>query len=193
MVSIVGFSALHLRQSAGELVRLGLEWLDTRVSTGSEAVTEDSSPFFLYLHFMEAHERHRRPEAELDEILASRSEPWLSAMVSMAPGGVCDRRDQLSCRQWLAYGTAVVDLRSQVASLLAALESRGLLDESVVVLYSDHGEEFMDHYDEGRRVGGDPRSLLRSRARSKPLPRASARSSIGVVPPLAGRSPGGTR
>lgn len=154
-----GFSALHLRQSAEELVRLGVEWIDGRDAKGSESAAEGSSPFFLYLHFMEAHERHRRPEAELNKVLASRSESWLNAMVSMAPGGICDSKEQLSCRQWLAYGTAISDLRSQVANLLSALESRGLLEESVVVLYSDHGEEFMDHREEGRKTGGDPRSL----------------------------------
>jgi arylsulfatase A-like enzyme len=43
------------------------------------------------------------------------------------------------------YDGEIAYLDSQLAKLLAALRASGLLDESIVVFSSDHGEEFLEH------------------------------------------------
>jgi choline-sulfatase len=59
--------------------------------------------------------------------------------------------------QYLAYTAAVALLRDAVTRLLETLETRGLLAETIVVLFSDHGEEFLDHVEEETSRALDPR------------------------------------
>ena len=150
-----GFSDIQLRKSSEKLVKMGMEWIDERSSTDSA----ESTPFFLYFHFMEAHERHRRPVVELASMVAGESDEWVESRVNLAPAAICNPRESLTCQQWLAYGVAVEDLRTQVAEVLEGLKSRGLLQKTLVVLYSDHGEEFMDHQAAEQAAEQDPRGF----------------------------------
>jgi arylsulfatase A-like enzyme len=50
-----------------------------------------------------------------------------------------------------------VDL--QISRILEALERREMLESSLVVVLSDHGEEFLDHVESERGQGEDPRDL----------------------------------
>lgn len=48
-------------------------------------------------------------------------------------------------RQWQDYRDAAVDADADFGVLLAQMEERGLLDDTLIVLTSDHGESFWDH------------------------------------------------
>jgi len=152
-----GFRSLELRAESESLTQRSLEWLDER-SSRRQAAGPDS-PFFMYLHFMEAHEAHRKPIEEIDQVVASMSLGVRAAATDMVGGLACADPVGVRCRRFLAYVASVVQLRGQVATLLARLDERELLDDTLVVLFSDHGEEFDEHIEEERVEGLDPRGI----------------------------------
>lgn len=153
-----GFSSLELGNKAQTLTQRSLEWLDERSTAALESESA-APPFLAYLHFMEAHERHRQAIEEIDDIVGGMAQEVREAGAALADGFVCQNVESARCRRFLAYVDTVLELRAEVASFLAGLDRRGLLDDTVVVLYSDHGEEFDDHLDEGRAEGLDPRGI----------------------------------
>jgi arylsulfatase A-like enzyme len=136
--------------SAQRIVRLAESWLD-RGAAGER-------PFFLYLHFMDANVR--RFTQSLDEMAAKiellPAELRTEAMAT-APAGICRSIEQRFCRAYLTYVHDALELRRQMARVLEGLRRRGLLEHTIVVLYSDHGEEFLDHVEPQRERGTDPR------------------------------------
>ena len=94
-------------------------------------------PFFLYLHFVEAHLYNMRLRT-LDPALQTQAE-------QMAPGDICGDKKSRVCLEYQSYLHAVLALRGTVAEILDKLQSTGIIDKTIVVLYSDHGEEFHDH------------------------------------------------
>jgi arylsulfatase A-like enzyme len=63
------------------------------------------------------------------------------------------------CRRYLIYTQAVLDLRDSIASTLETLEQQGYLDDTLVVVYSDHGEEFWDHRQQALKDNHDHRGI----------------------------------
>jgi len=55
------------------------------------------------------------------------------------------------------YDGAMRFIDDQIGVLLAALADRGLESTTLLVVTSDHGEEFWDHAEIGAAMGGDPR------------------------------------
>lgn len=124
---------------ADELVDRALEWID-RPRAG---------PFLLYLQFMDTHDPYAPPppfdtlygEGEggdfrmtfgtLADILAAR-----------LPAG----RAELD-RMMELYDGSVTWLDDRIGFLMAEVDRRGLLDDTLVVFTFDHGEEFLDHGD----------------------------------------------
>ena len=81
-------------------------------------------PFFAFFHSYEVHNPYIHCEFADAERLSAGTGEYFSACYD---GGV-------------AYTDAFV------GKLIASLRSRGVLDRTVIVLTSDHGEEFGDHY-----------------------------------------------
>jgi uncharacterized protein len=46
---------------------------------------------------------------------------------------------------WNRYANSCRHLDTQIAPILEKLEAKGLLDETIVIITGDHGEEFMEH------------------------------------------------
>jgi len=105
-------------------------------------------PFFLFLHTYEPHEPYTRgtfcaglPNGRLGNVAAG--EPLIP------PGGKI-RNDTSLTPDEQRYVNAVYDggvrkSTDAVADLLGTLERLGLADSTVVVILSDHGEEFWEH------------------------------------------------
>ncbi|WP_376690305.1 sulfatase-like hydrolase/transferase [Wenzhouxiangella sp. EGI_FJ10409] len=114
--------------------------------------------FFLYLHYMHAHDPHldlprsRRTVAAMDP-------ERLDLLTATAPASACSDRDSGICARYVQYAEATLDLRADIASLLAGLEERGVLEDTLVLLYSDHGEEFHDHQRRAEQRDQDPRGF----------------------------------
>ncbi|MCF6239207.1 MAG: sulfatase-like hydrolase/transferase, partial [Candidatus Marinimicrobia bacterium] len=113
---------------------------------------------FAYLHYMEAHQRHtsklkNTTFAELTNEQVQRGLDWSKL-------DACNRgTERKICQQYIIYTNAVLDLRDSIANTLETLESNGFLKDTLVVVYSDHGEEFHDHWAEAVADNTDPRGV----------------------------------
>lgn len=106
----------------------------------------EEEPFFLYFHILEPHRPYSPPSpfrqrfaADVDPQLGTYGElerrrrrdlPWTD-----------DERDGMT----RLYDAEVASADQGLAALLAELERRGRLDDSVLLLTSDHGEELLEH------------------------------------------------
>lgn len=146
-----GFERVQLISGAEKVSARGLEWLDAAPDAGS--------PFFLYMHYMDVHDPHldlagSRRTAE--RMPAERRERLLAT----APESACgDDPGSDMCARYLTYAESTLRMRNQMASLLERLAGRGLLDDTLVVIYSDHGEEFHEHLAVSRQRDEDPRGI----------------------------------
>jgi arylsulfatase A-like enzyme len=133
-------------------ISLGEEGAGRGFAKMKEAFAEkpNDAPFFYYLHFMEAHEWHKEPEAELDARIARFSPEERALFLRVAPPHACEDERSLLCKRYLVYASAVSTLRNAIAKGLAEMKAGGLLDDTAVVVFSDHGERFGDHDNDER-------------------------------------------
>ncbi len=125
-------------------------WLDDPVRA--------KKPFFLYVHWMDSH-GDLAIEDEQRGIAAIPSAELLE-LVRRAPAGTCADPKSFDCVTYLGYQHGIDLQRADAAALLSELEKRGLLSRTLVVLFSDHGEEFGEHEEEERQRGADPRGYF---------------------------------
>ena len=145
-----GFDQLHLRSGADEVTRRGMEWLDSHATSDQR--------FFLYLHYMDAHD----PHLDLSESRATAAamlEERRAALLATAREAACEDAESVMCVRYLAYADATLALREHIGFVLDELEQRGLMDSTLVLLYSDHGEEFHDHLHNALERDEDPRGI----------------------------------
>jgi arylsulfatase A-like enzyme len=134
--------AWHLKAS-GELGRQGLEaWLEER---------DPQRPFFAFLNYMEAHwpllpqERFRRQVMDPGTMRESYEvdHSWLS-MWKYVFGF-----QEYSARQLevisATYDACIAELDVLFYDLMQSLEARGLLENTIIIVTSDHGEHLGEH------------------------------------------------
>ena len=100
---------------------------------------ERSRPFFAFLNYYDAHAPYL-PPAEFARKFSStraRSNPWSRALDAWSPEDVKAFND--------AYDGAIAYLDDQLGRLFSALEARKVLDNTVLIITSDHGEHFGEH------------------------------------------------
>ncbi len=130
---------------ANEVVALGLEHLDDMM-TGSE-------PWFLHLHFMDPHLPYDPPEGYADTSNLGPIDWDFRTANHHVTGEIGDlwddleEEDQALVLAWAEtlYAGEVRWLDDQIQELFGELESRGALDDTLVVIASDHGEAFFEH------------------------------------------------
>lgn len=99
-----------------------------------------SRPFLAFLNYMDAHD----PYIHLDTFVSDQSrelyrqDPWLAPKLNWTPEEVQAQKD--------AYDGCLAYLDDQLGSLLSELEKRGGLENTLVIITSDHGEEFYEHH-----------------------------------------------
>ena len=110
----------NLRRNSPSSHRLEGTDLDA-TQAGVEFLTGSrDQPFFLYLHYMDVH-----------QYLYSDTSPVYGSSFSDI------------------YDSALHWVDQNVGALVAALKGEGLLDNTVIIIASDHGEAFFEHGDEG--------------------------------------------
>jgi arylsulfatase A-like enzyme len=107
-------------QPAEVVTRRALDWI----------AAHDERPFFMFLHYMEPHDPYFAHPFD-GRAFARVADP------NPPPAMAGAYRD--------AYDGEIRYLDAQLARLLDELRSRGLYDRSLIVLTSDHGEEFHEH------------------------------------------------
>jgi arylsulfatase A-like enzyme len=123
-------------KDAATVNRQFLDWLDGR----------GDRPFFAFLNFFDAHDpyvlpsgydRHfgLRPETHADRMMLNRW--WWLGKRRLVPRDIALARD--------AYDDCIAYLDEQLGRLLADLERRGILANTLVIVTADHGEHFGEH------------------------------------------------
>ena len=134
-----------LKARAGLVVDKALAWLDARGS-------QDPAPVLLYLHFLEPHPPYLPPEPQRGRF-AGAAPPGRDRVGQPEADGSRRRRSRGAHRRrgvaLLAalYDGEVAALDAALAGLFDALRRRRFLDDALVVVTSDHGEEFREHDD----------------------------------------------
>ncbi len=146
-----GFQVLHSRRGWWRDVERFWQWADR---------IEAPNRFFGYLHFMEAHHRHTMETKEMSAMLMAYDAQTRQDLLERALPSACEDAESRRCLQNMVYNATVQELRKGIATILADLEERNLIDSTLVVLYSDHGEEFWDHETEQSRLNEDPRGTF---------------------------------
>jgi arylsulfatase A-like enzyme len=107
----------------------------------------DERPFFLFLHFYDAHTDFT-PRAEYRERFVEPYDGRLNGttqqLVKLRAEGATLGADDL---RWLRqmYEAEIRQLDDALGRFLAWLDERGWLADTLVVVTSDHGEEFQEH------------------------------------------------
>ena len=126
-----------------ELLRSAEQWLERR---------SPRERFFLYLHLMNVHGPYRAPDEFrrrfMEEPAAEfkfQCKLWTDVM---RKGEVARREDFGDAHRndlVARYDGAIAYTDQEIGAFLDRLESRGILEDSLLIVTSDHGEELFDH------------------------------------------------
>lgn len=133
------YLSVPLQTDAGLINGQAMRWLRER---------EEGKPFFLYLHYMEPHSPYDPPSPARGRF----SDPGYSGPITGdhlqldailrgdMTAGEADRQ-----RISDLYDEEIYSWDREFGMFLGFLESQGLLENTVVMVTSDHGEEFFEH------------------------------------------------
>ena len=119
-----------------------------------DRLCEADEPFFVLLRHMDPHAPYLPPEPfermfyhgdELDPSNNSMEpvfsfKPFRDFLASWMPPGITDKDYVIA-----QYDGAIAYMDAAIKTILTNLESRGLLDDTIIVLNSDHGETLYEH------------------------------------------------
>jgi arylsulfatase A-like enzyme len=111
----------HRSWPADAIARLAMQWID--------ATRGDGQPFFLFLNFFDAH-APQLPPSPYDEMF-------------LPPGGRSGMTDPAFVLS--QYDGAIAFVDGQIGRLVSFLRERNLLEQTLLVVTSDHGELFGEH------------------------------------------------
>ena len=147
-----GFKQLHGRKGWKKVTTKFYQWLDETNQA------QQPQRFFGYLHFMEAHHWHLADQAALRVRLADVEPALRNQLIEDSSSAACADENSHICLRNQVYNLAVRELRGAIANILQELEDRDLLKNTLVLVYSDHGEEFWEHKTKHQQRG-DPRGI----------------------------------
>lgn len=119
-----------------------------------DRLSDQEEPFFLFLRHMDPHSPYLPPEPyerifyhgdECDPNNKSMEpvmtfKPFCDYFASWMPPGITDK-DYIIAQ----YDGAIAYMDACIQTIFNALKARGILDETIVILNSDHGETLYDH------------------------------------------------
>lgn len=136
--------ATRKERRAGETAARALELLDHTVN---------GERFFMWVHIVDPHSPYEPPDDHPPRPVGSGKATPLSVARRAAPG--FQRNNPWFQRAFAEYGTVEQLVRRYVAeveatdagigTLVGGLEARGLLDETALLITSDHGENLGEH------------------------------------------------
>lgn len=123
---------------AEQITRTALDVMDREVPSGA--------PFFLFLNYMDAHDPYRAPGDFADAFpgrLRDRPRDWSRDPSAFADLSAAEIHSHFASE----YDSELRYLDFELDRLLEGLESRGRLEDTIVVITSDHGEQLFEHGD----------------------------------------------
>jgi arylsulfatase A-like enzyme len=116
-----------LRKRAADINREFLRWLSG---------APDSRPYFVFLNYFDAHSPYRPPDGFLTRFSDKPPRYWLEGE---------DYSETDIIELTAAYDGSLAYLDAKLGELMSELEARGELDNTLIILTSDHGEQFGEH------------------------------------------------
>lgn len=153
-----------VRRQGDHVTEKVLQWIDRR----------GTRPFFASVNYFDAHEPYLAPAPY--SLAFSKTQPryWEGDQRPTEPSVLQELQT--------AYESCLLYVDAETRRLLDALEARGVLDNTLVIITGDHGEQFGDH---GAHLFGHERSLYASVLRvplvlvfPKRIPAAERRSEV---------------
>jgi arylsulfatase A-like enzyme len=131
-------------KATGALAELALlDWLQR---------CDPERPFFAFLNYMEAHRPYIPPRSYRERMMTPQ-QVALSYEIDRSwdsqwsyTFGLTDYSDEELAVTAATYDAALAELDDLLRSLIGALEKDGYLENTVVVVTSDHGEHLGDHH-----------------------------------------------
>ena len=114
-------------------------------------------PFFAFVNYMEAHDpllpprRHRERFLSEELVEASYTEPRTWRLGWQYTYGLRSRSERQTDIHAGVYDAAIAELDELFSDLISRLELEGHLEDTIVVVTSDHGEHLGDHGMVGHR------------------------------------------
>ncbi len=151
----------YLGSATGLGAGFEIEWATSgrageAVTAAAVAMADDeldtTLPWMLHVHYVDPHSPYSPPEAYLSELEGLEEIPWdldsdegtvaaTNAWHSLDDAGKANLLAHLQIR----YAGEVRYVDDQIALLLGELESRGMLEDTLVVFWTDHGEQLFEH------------------------------------------------
>ncbi len=136
---IIRFHDLFARKSAADVNRELLHWLSVR---------SERRPFFAFLNYFDAHDPYLPPPPFNVRFGPDRPERYLLVehfhRVGTRLVKACVSASGIES-EMAAYDGAIAYMDDQLGRLFDELGKRGLLRNTVVIVTSDHGEQFGEH------------------------------------------------
>ncbi|MFT4625883.1 MAG: arylsulfatase A-like enzyme [Myxococcota bacterium] len=128
-------------------------WTDVSTALAEAQTRGEADRFFLHLHALEPHAAYNPPEHLVEGLDALA--PWPDGDLrgrddhydarddwsDLTP----EQRDLLEAHLRLLYAGEVRHVDALLASVFADADARGWLDDTLVVVWNDHGEQFWEH------------------------------------------------
>jgi arylsulfatase A-like enzyme len=112
------------RKRAPDVNRALLNWIDQ----------DSRRPFFAFLNYLDVHDPNMLPDEYRDV-------PWVQGFSHEA-----DRRQSKAMQTRIdRYDRAIRYVDEHIGTLLSGLKDRGVLENTIIVITSDHGEPFGEH------------------------------------------------
>lgn len=121
-------------------------------------------PFFAFLHFIDAHTPSRLPAPYERMFPAATGRPPTNEEIwewrfTDGSGLEGPEFDEFRAHKVAVYDGCIRSMDDQIGRVLAWLDERGLAENTIVAVVTDHGEEFWDHAEEEAAVYRDPRGM----------------------------------
>ena len=116
------------------------------VERGARSFVEGTEePFFLWVHYMDAHTPYVPAPRYIREVASDRFGTHRMLLAHAHAGLGREVGDRTLGHLRTLYQSAVRQVDDSVGRLLETLDAEDVADETAVVLAGDHGEEFQDH------------------------------------------------
>jgi arylsulfatase A-like enzyme len=168
---------------------------ERRGGASGSGAAEARRPLFLFVHSYDVHSPYDSPPP-YERWFSDRSHAELAADLGFEPEPVRMRRhlDEISPRDAETvrglYDNGIRKVDDQMARLFALLREHDLFEDAIVVVLSDHGDEFLEHgsFGHGQSVHAEllrvPLLIRLPAARHAGLSRATPVALVDVAPTL---------
>ena len=133
-------------------IRKALGWAGSPTKDGARVTREffawlddrDDRPFFAFLNYFDAHDPYEPPEPYRTMFGPGPAEPWGPWVNGL--GAAEDSASRRLLDEWIQrYDGGIAYVDRQIGLVHERLQDEGLLDNTIVVITSDHGEAWGEH------------------------------------------------